>query len=466
MGDRKSVISRGFGGLELGRQSVGRQSMRDRAMSKQSAFGGTMGGLSRRQTVADNKDFQNMRKLTIGLNELKKEENLNQKLDKIFIEGTTSQKILYEIIGQKSTWFPYFVQVCVTINILMLIAEYTNYFKPSMKRNGNWFALVECFFISVYTIEIGLKLYVFRPKAVFSDGWDLMDFILVIFCFVDLAIGLMSSGSADPGSSTASLAKSGKMLRIVRSARILRLLKTMRMFGKLEQYITTIWTALKDIVHILFLFLSLIMIFSCLACSLFGRILPDRFGNILLTFFTLIQLLTLDDWFEILQEGSVYRYDPNNSNQSSGFNQINITLGLYLVLYIMFMTFIMLNLLIAVLVDNFQLSFEENKYKEATEEDEQNEFLNQLDNMDEEIDDERHDKNEHDKNEHDEEKIDEFENFFNESTGTDLLLRQWYYRLLPAIEKHMFFFNDQMATYERIVDEAINQSDDMYHMTK
>ena len=60
---------------------------------------------------------------------------------------------------------------------------------------------------------------------------------------------------------------------------------------------------------------------------------------------------------------------------------------------------------------------------------------------------------------------DEFDAFFQDCSGTDLLLRQWYYRLFPAIEKHMFFFNDQMTTYEQIVDEAINQSDDLYHMT-
>ena len=66
----------------------------------------------------------------------------------------------------------------------------------------------------------------------------------------------------------------------------------------------------------------------------------------------------------------------------------------------------------------------------------------------------------------DDEEKDEFEQFFEDQSGTDLLLRQWYYRLLPAIEKHMFFYNDQMSTYQKIVDEAITQSDDLYHMTQ
>ena len=60
-----------------------------------------------------------------------------------------------------------------------------------------------------------------------------------------------------------------------------------------------------------------------------------------------------------------------------------MALFIFLVVYIFLMTFIILNLLIAVLVDNFQLSFEQARYKEASEEDEQKQFLNQIDNMDE-----------------------------------------------------------------------------------
>ena len=78
----------------------------------------------------------------------------------------------------------------------------------------------------------------------------------------------------------------------------------------------------------------------------------------------------------------MYRYDPRKS-QIDTFSEINMALFIFLVVYIFLMTFIILNLLIAVLVDNFQLSFEQARYKEASEEDEQKQFLNQIDNMDE-----------------------------------------------------------------------------------
>jgi len=422
-------------------------------------FGGVGG---RRMTAHDGRDLAQMRKLTIGLDELRKEQGDIAKIDKVIIGGSDTQRILFEL--QQKGKFNNFIQACVFLNILMLIFPYMDSLALIERKYKNLLEMIECFFVVVYIMEMLIKMFVFR-KSYFTEIWDKIDFLLVVISVIDLVTPLLntdddSGGTSSTGSAT-SLAKSGKMLRVLRSTRILRLLRTMKWMGRLEQYVTTIVKACRSLGPLMRLFVALIVVFSCLACSLFGRILPDRFGNYLLSLFTLIQLLTLDDWFQILQEGSVYHYNPRN-NQLPTFQSVNMMLLLFLILYIFLMTFIILNLLIAVLVDNFQVSFEQNKYKETTAEDEQKEFLNRIDNMDD-IDDDRD--NEDDGSEEKDEK-DEFERFFEECSPTDLLLRQWYFRLLPAIEKHMFYFNDQVATYERIVDEAINSSDDFCHMTQ
>ena len=46
-----------------------------------------------------------IRKMTIGLNELKKEQALNDKLDSVFVEGTSYQKILYDVV--EKSWFKF-----------------------------------------------------------------------------------------------------------------------------------------------------------------------------------------------------------------------------------------------------------------------------------------------------------------------------------------------------------------------
>ena len=86
-----------------------------------------------------------------------------------------------------------------------------------------------------------------------------------------------------------------------------------------------------------------------------------------MTSFTLIQIITLDDWFQILQEGSIPYKEPGikTSSATESKSSINISLFLFLVMYIFVMCFFIFNLLIAVLVDNFSLSIEENKGEES-----------------------------------------------------------------------------------------------------
>ena len=124
-----------------------------------------------------------------------------------------------------------------------------------------------------------------------------------------------SGGATD----AANVARTAKLLRLLRSVRILRVVRALKWVKKLgkrsmsfpclpafiETYITTIIKAMWNLKPFLKLMGGILIIFGIIGCSLFGRILPSQFGNMMLTFFTLFQLLTLDDWFEILQERSI-----------------------------------------------------------------------------------------------------------------------------------------------------------------
>merc|ERR1711892_1013459 len=192
----------------------------------------------------------------------------------------------------------------------------------------------------------------------------------------------------------------------------------------------TIIKAVKSLGAILKLMGPVLFIFAAVGCSIFGEILPRRFGNMSLTMFTLIQLITLDDWYEIVQEASVEHEDLHG------------TLFLFIMSYIFIMVFICFNLLIAVLVDNFQLSMEENRAKLNHQKAQTTNTLEQLEAI-----------------ESDE---DEFVDYFSDVPPSQLMLLQWYYRIMPAVEKQLFNYNDQMSSYETIIEEAITQSDEMF----
>jgi len=53
---------------------------------------------------------------------------------------------------------------------------------------------------------------------------------------------------------------------------------------------------------LLLTFAIIAVVFAVMGRGLFYERLPDKFGSLWLSFVTLFQLLTLDDWFELLEE--------------------------------------------------------------------------------------------------------------------------------------------------------------------
>ena len=173
---------------------------------------------------------------------------------------------------------------------------------------------------------------------------------------------------------------------------------------------------------------AFVVMATSLGCSLFGNMIPKHFGNIILTFFTLIKIITLDEWFDILQDGSV----------EYGFNT---PLCWYLGGFIFVMVFVIFNLLLAVLVDSFNLSNDENQWKLENEEARMDHVLSQkwsrIQAQDVSGDDDSDEELESNEIFGDETKTrkkvqEEFSKFFEGCLPDDFTLNQWYYRILPG----------------------------------
>ena len=48
----------------------------------------------------------------------------------------------------------------------------------------------------------------------------------------------------------------------------------------------------------------------------------------------------------------------------------------------------------------------------------------------------------------------DFSDYFRtfENSENEMTIHEWYYKILPACEKHYFTFNNQMAAFERIIE--------------
>jgi len=240
--------------------------------------------------------------------ELKKDQQEQKRRQKIqrILSGNDYQITTYKIISTNK--FQYTIMSCVIINILLLIM-------PQMPPNtpfAKWFqrnliplTTVDSIFLSIYITEMCLKIFACR-REYFHNKWDVLDCAIVAFSLLDLGFSVHESASIAVQSTVQlKAAKQFKVIRLLRATRMLRVLRTLKFVDRLQRYAETILNSMRQLDAILSLVGGVMGIFASVGCAVFGELLPRRFGNITMTLFTLMQLITLDDWYEIVQEGSV-----------------------------------------------------------------------------------------------------------------------------------------------------------------
>jgi len=159
-------------------------------------------------------------------------------------------------------------------------------------RHEEWYnglELLDTVILYIFTLEIVMKLWAegMAPLKFFDDSWNNFDFLIV-------------AGSYVPGAGS-----SVTMLRLLRLLRVLKLVK------RLPQLAVIINALLNGMVSIAWVGLVLVLffyVFSILAMLLFAQNDPWHFGSLHMSFFSLFQAATLDDW-TILMYVSIYGCD-------------------------------------------------------------------------------------------------------------------------------------------------------------
>ncbi|XP_051896245.1 cation channel sperm-associated protein 2-like [Pristis pectinata] len=140
-------------------------------------------------------------------------------------------------------------------------------------------------------------------------------------------------------------------LKVIRIFRVLRSLKRMRRFHQVRLLLLAMTKALKAMTFILLLVLIFAYAFAILGVSLFrsytessnpGRIYKSAFVDILHALQTLFQLFTLDHWNALLLD--IWEVEEVN----------RIASGIYIICWILIGSFIFRNIIVGIMVSNFQ----------------------------------------------------------------------------------------------------------------
>ncbi len=179
----------------------------------------------------------------------------------------------------------------------------------------------------VFTAEIALRIYAFRGRF-FRDPWGIFDLIVVGIAW------LPASGS----------------LSVLRALRVLRVLRLISVMPSLRLVVEAMLHALPGMGSIVLLMGLIFYVFAVMATKLYGGILPERFGTLGESLFTLFQMMTLESWAEA-------NVRPILAQQPMAW--------LFFVPFILLATFVVLNLFIGVIVDSIQSMRERSRSADA-----------------------------------------------------------------------------------------------------
>uniref|UniRef100_A0A8C1S9V1 Voltage-dependent L-type calcium channel subunit alpha n=1 Tax=Cyprinus carpio TaxID=7962 RepID=A0A8C1S9V1_CYPCA len=267
-----------------------------------------------------------------------------------------------------STYFEYLMFTLILLNTICLAMQHHGQSQSFSKAMN----ILNMLFTGLFTVEMILKLIAFKPRHYFVDAWNTFDALIVVGSVVDIAITEVNP--ADPSSSPPSsvvrpmgLQNTEDNARIsITFFRLFRVMRLVKLLSRGEGIRTLLWTFIKSfqaLPYVALLIVMLFFIYAVIGMQMFGKIaLRDQSqinrNNNFQTFPQAVLLLfrcaTGEAWQEIMLACSPNRpcekgSEVGHSSEVCGSHFAII----YFVSFYMLCAFLIINLFVAVIMDNF-----------------------------------------------------------------------------------------------------------------
>ncbi len=205
------------------------------------------------------------------------------------------------------------VTVLIVLNAVLLGLETA----PSVMVRWDWLIVgADSLILAFFAVEIAMRVAA-HGAAFWRDPWSLFDVAVV--------------GVA--------LAPSAGSLSVLRALRVLRVLRLVSAVPRLRRVVETLMRSLPGMGSIALLLAMLFYVFAVMATKLFGEAFPQWFGTIGRSMYSLFQIMTLESW-------SMGIVRPVMESHPFAWA--------FFVPFILIVSFAVLNLFIAVVVDSMQ----------------------------------------------------------------------------------------------------------------
>ena len=213
-----------------------------------------------------------------------------------------------------SKYFEPIIIAIIVANSLLLGMETS---KTLEERFGDQMRLGNQVALSIFIIEAIIKMVALAPRSYryFKDGWNVFDFIVIVAALIPAT---------------------GQFAVIARLARLLRALRLISAVKELRLIINALVRSIPSVGHVMMLMGIIVYIYAIMGYHFFHVDDPQNWGSLGRSCLTLFNIITLEGWTEVMAVAM----------------EINPYAWIYFVSFVVVGTFVVINLLIAIIINN------------------------------------------------------------------------------------------------------------------
>ena len=216
----------------------------------------------------------------------------------------------------QARWFQWGIIAAIVLNGVVIGLDTS---AVLIARFGRWFELANQVFLGIFVVEAAIKIVAHypRPWRYFKDGWNVFDFSVVVVSLL-------------PGT--------GELATLARLARLLRVLRLVSALPELRLIVATLVRSIPSMFNVVCLLSIVFYIYAVAGNHLFRDIDPTHWRNLGMSFITLFRIVTLEDWTDVMYTAMAHYSWA----------------WAYFVSFVVLGTFVVVNLFIAVVLNNLQ----------------------------------------------------------------------------------------------------------------
>ena len=213
-----------------------------------------------------------------------------------------------------SRWFHHGIMAVIIVNGIVIGLDTSAALRAAY---AELFELLNQVFLAIFVVEAAMKIAAEhpRPGRYFKDGWNVFDFTIVVISL---------------------LPATGQLATLARLARLLRVLRLVSALPELRLIVSTLVRSIPSMAHVIVLMSIIFYVYGVAGYHLFHETDPTHWRNLGISLLSLFRIVTLEDWTDIMYAAMA----------------AHSWAWVYFVSFVVLGTFVVINLFIAVVLNN------------------------------------------------------------------------------------------------------------------